>query len=269
MSTLGNNPPYEFTSIETFNSKTLDISFNRSPEADGSPWKFTCNFGNLPNLDSVTDIKLVTCVISNTVPNVSGDIGNLTFSLDFSIAGVFTYVFEPGFYSFATIASILQTAINAFIAPSTAVFDLDPAGYARIVITGAETVKNNVNNILGNTLGFITLGAFLPSLNAEVLPKLQGASCFRIHSNKLSTNYCLLNSVTGNNQSSSCIFSVPVNAPYGSNVIYSGQPLHRTIIGKRGISMKNFDIELRDENGRLLTDMDPRSVVEISLKIGY
>ncbi len=270
MSTFGNNIPAQYTTIETNNTKRMKISFSQSPEAGGSPWQFTVLFGNLPDFDKVQDVRLITCSITNTVPNVSFDQNNNVFSLDFSTAGVFSYTVPTGFYSFSSLATILQSQINAFIAPSTISISLDPAGYVTMVITGAETMKNNTNNTLGNTLGFITLGAFLPTLTAEVLPDLQGLTYFHIHSNTLGTNNCFANTPDGNIKSQPCLFSVPVSAAFGFQNVYQGSPLDRVVFGDHGSpSMRRFDIQLRDQNGRLLTDMDPRSVVDIVLKISY
>ncbi len=270
MSAVGNNIPAQYTSIETVNSRRLRISFSRSAEADSTPWRFNCNYGQVNELDHVQDIKLVTCSITNTVPNVSLDQGNNVFSLDFSIAGPLVVNVPTGYYSFNDLAALLQAAINAHIAPSTAVFDLDSAGYARIVITGAETTRNNVLSTLGNTLGYITLNAFTSTLLADVLPSLQGIVYFHIHSERLAHSNCYINDVDSQVHSAPCLFSVPVNAPFGTQNVYQGSPLDRIIYGNNGgFSMRNFDIELRDERGRLLTDMDPRTVIEIVVKISF
>ncbi len=270
MSTLGNNIPAQYTSIETVNSKRLRISFRQSPEADSTPWQFTVDYGQAAELDHVKDLKLITCSITNTVPNVSTDQNNNVFSLDFSIAGVFTTVVPTGFYSYADLVAYLTPLINAFIAPSTITMDLSPDGYVRFTITGPETMRTNVLGTLNNTLGFITLNAFAPTMTADVLPTLQGITYFHIHSNKLANNNCFLNTPNGIFKSTGCLFSVPVVSSFGEQNAYQGSPLDRIIFGENsGSSMRYFDIELRDQNNRLLTDMDPRSSVEFVFKFSY
>lgn len=270
MSSIGNNIPAQYTSIETVNSRRLRISFLRSPEAESTPWRFSCQYGQVEEFDHVQDIKLITCSITNTVPNVSSDQGNNVFALDFSMSGPLVVTLPSGFYSFNTLATLLQADINAHIAPSTAVFNLDPAGYASIVITGTETTKNSALSTLGNTLGYITLNAFTSTLIADVLPTLQGITYFHIHSERLAHSNCYVNDIDNQVHSAPCLFSVPVTADFGKQNVYQGSPLDRIIFGNNGgFSMRNFDIELRDETGRLLTDMDPRTVVEIIVKISF
>jgi hypothetical protein len=266
---IGNNIPAQYVSIETVNSRRLKISYANSPQADSTPWAFNVLLGNAPELQHVQDIKLVTCSITNTVPNVSTEQLNNVFSLEFSVAGLFSTVVPTGFYSYSDLVSYLKPLIDAFIAPSVITMDLGPGGYVRFTVTGPETMKNTVLGTLNNTLGFITLNAFAPTMTAELLPKLNGPVYFHINSEKLGFNNCFTNGTNGQVNSAPCLFSVPIFVGFGLQNAYQGDPLDRLIYGQQGISIQSFDIELRDEKGRLLTDMDPRSSVELIFKISY
>ncbi len=254
------------TDIDTTNTIKLKISASQSADST-TPWAFSVNFGNNANLDTTKAIELVSCSISHTVPNISSVQGNNIFEL-ITTSGLFTYVVPQGFYSANDLINILQPLLNAFITPSISLFSINPQGLFNITITsGMAEIRNSVNNSVGYLLGYETLNSFTTSLTGDILPQLNGIVYFHVRSNVINS-YCYSNSISDAN-TNSCLFSIPVTVPFGFQNVYENQNNQERIRFKGQISLKNFDLQLLDQNYRLLTDMDPRSYVEIIVKIIY
>lgn len=247
--------------------RTVKLRVSAKAAETDTPWSFESYYGNNSMLDTVKAIELISCSITHTVPNVSAIQGNNVFEL-ITTSGTFSYTMPDGFYSVSEINNVLQPLLNTYISPSISSFGLTSNGLFRIEITsGAAQIRNSANNSLGGLLGYETLNAFTTNLVADILPALSGISYFHIVSRKIGAN-CFTNSVTGTN-SGNCLFSIPVTVPFGyQNVFENNNSLERiTLQGQ--LSLKNFDIILLDENFRILTDMDPRSRVELIIQVIY
>ncbi len=254
------------TDIDSSSTIKLKISASQSSTPD-TPWIFTANFGNMAILDTSKAIELVSCSITHTVPNISAAQGNTLFEL-ITTSGLFDYTFPQGFYSANDIINILQPLLNAFITPSTSIFSINPQGLFNITInSGSAQIRNSANNEVGSVLGYETLNSFTTSLTADILPKLNGIVYFHIRSSVINS-YCISNSPVDTN-ANSCLFSIPVTVPFGFQNVYENQNNQERIRFRNQVSLKNFNLELLDENYRLLTDMDPRSNVEIIVKVIY
>lgn len=247
--------------------RTIKIRVSAGAAQTSTPWLFEAFYGNNALLDTARAIELVSCSITHTVPNISATQGNNIFEL-ITTLGTFTYVVPDGFYSVTQLSNLLQPLLNAFISPSISLFSLTSNGLFQINITsGSAQIRNSANNTVGSLLGYETLNSFTTDLVADLLPALNGISYFHIVSRKIGTN-CYTNSVDGTNLGS-CLFSVPVTVPFGfQNVFENDNKLERISLQGQ-LSLKNFDINLYDQNFRLLTDMDPRSQVELILQVIY
>ncbi|MCD6036122.1 MAG: hypothetical protein K0S67_6 [Nitrososphaeraceae archaeon] len=252
------------TDVDSENTIKLRVSAGAAQTS--TPWNFEAFYGNNAFLDTTKSMELVSCSITHTVPNVSADQNNNVFELT-TTAGTFTHTFSNGFYSATNIGNILKPLLDAVITPSTSTFGFSDDGYFQITITGGAEIKNTVNNTLGNLLGYDTLNDFTDTLTADLLPKLNGISYFHIVSRKIGVN-CYTNSVDGTNLGC-CLFSIPVTVPFGFQNVFENSNNQERIRFNIQTSLKNFDISLYDENFRLLTDMDPRSIVELILKVIY
>ncbi len=262
MSTL--NTQYN-TELDAPRTKKLRVSFDRTGSL--TPWSFDVNYGNNPDLDTARTIELISCSITHTVPNVSTSQNNNVFALN-TTSGLFQVTVPTGFYSYSQLSAYLTPLLNAFIAPSTATFTISSDGYAQITVTaGPAQISNSALSTLGNLMGFATLNALATQMTGDFLPKLQGISYFHIVSNAINS-YCITNSITGSNINT-CVFSVPVTVPFGFQNVFENSNNQERISFKSPFCLKTFDIKLFDENGRLLDDMDQRSVVELVLKIIY
>ncbi len=254
------------TELDAPRTKKVRVSFDKTGSL--TPWSFNVNYGNNPDLDTSKTIELVSCSITHTVPNVSPSQSNNVFALNTSL-GLFQITVPTGFYSYSQLGAYITPLLDAFIAPSTSAFTISGAGYAVITVTaGPATISNSALSTLGNALlGFITLNALATHITGDVLPKMQGITYFHIVSNAINS-YCITNSITGSNINT-CVFSVPVTVPFGFQNVYDNSNNQERISFRSPFSLKNFDIKLFDETGRLLDDMDQRSVVELILKIIY
>lgn len=254
------------TSVDSENTIKLRVSAYNAQTS--TPWDFTAYFGNNAVLDQAKSIELITCSISHTVPNISADQGNNVFEL-ITTSGTFTYVVPQGFYSASQLSTILQPLLNAFISPSVSSFTIQSDGLFNITITsGPAQIRNSANNSVGSLLGYETLNAFTTSLTADVLPTLQGITYFHIVSKQTGSNCYTNNSLTSTNYNT-CLFSVPVLVPFGFMNVFQNNNDQERVRFRGQLSLKNLDITLQDEKGRVLTDMDPRSTVELILKVIY
>lgn len=253
------------TEVDTPNTKKVRVSFDTAQ--NGSPWQFLANYGNNTDLDNAKAVELISCSITHTVPNISVSQGNNIFELQTTL-GLFNLVVDDGFYSITSLINVLLPPLNAFITPSVAAMSLYPDGRFHIEITaGPAQIRNTPNNSIGSLLGYTTLNAFTANLIADVLPMLQGITYFHVVSNAINS-YCIVNN-PNNSVINCCVFSVPVVVPYGYQNVFENSNNQERITFRGPFSLKSFDIQLRDDRGRLLDDMDPRSKVEFILKVIY
>lgn len=236
----------------------------------GEPYDFDVNFGNLSELANVGEIHLMQASIPNIMNNVSVAIGNNAFTYTGTISGPQTVLFTDGFYSTNQIIARLQSEINLAIAPSTiAIAQNAITGKITFTITGAETIQYD-NTGLNFTIGITETIPAVGAVSAQALPTLNGSTVFYVHSQDISTNKTLLNSLDGDINDVNGAFTIPVNVPYGVYQSYIGnERLDRVVYGRDGRHLKNFKITLRTNQGRLCTELTDNFEMVLVFKVIY
>jgi hypothetical protein len=252
--------------------KYLRISSKERPIGD-EPYNFECAFGPDIRLDHMVDLHLHSVSIPNIGNNISLDIGNSSLFIDFTIAGIQTFVIPNGYYSTASLMNSLTTQINAIIAPSIITIAQDPVTnlISFTITAGPETFQ-----ILG-ILGGSTLAPYIGIYNNSApaittytttsIPNLYGSTYYYIHSSDIGSNLTYVLSNNGQVNDVNGMFSIPVNTPYGAMQTYLADNENDQIVfGQSAQSLRRFRITIRTNGGRLLTELPTNSEVVIILK---
>lgn len=252
---------------DTKNYRYYRVSSNE--RISGTPYNFVVNFGNLSELDRVTEVHLISASIPNVSNNISVDIVNNTFLANGSVTGVISVVVPDGFYNTSGLITYLQTEINNIITPNTVTITQNTStNRIEYVVTG-ETIQFlsvDSGSTISDQIGILTDSAFLASYTSDSLPSLNGNTMIYVHSSQLATAVTLLSSASGGVTSVNGAFGIPVNVPYGVYQYYQGTELDRHVYGKHGKSIKNFTITLRGNGGRLLTEITDNFEVVLVIK---
>lgn len=221
---------------------------------NGEPYNFLVNFGNDTRLDRITEIHLMNASVANIANNISAAVGNNTFTYTGTVSGLQTVVFPDGYYTTTQVIAILQTEMNIAIAPSTIAVTQN-AGKVIFTVTGAETIEYT-NTGLNFTIGITDAIPATGVATAQGIPALNGGTVVYIHGVQLANNNTYLSSNTGNITDVNGAFTIPINVPYGVYQTYKGEPeLDRQVYGRNGKSLKQMQVILRGNGGRLLTEM--------------
>ena len=270
----GNDPiGFKTTSLdETTRYKFLRIS--NQERSSGSPNAFTVNLGNDPLLDRCVMLQIVSASIPNSGYNISGAIGNNTFTITWPAQTPVSVVLIDGFYTAAGIITLLNTAV---VPPATYTFVMaqDPNS-RRLYITSNNPFTVQGSPSYPNTSSLMSyLGWTQPSvLNAvsfaDTVPSLQGDTVFYIHSPTLSLNMTYLDTreTEGLLFDVNSLLMIPITVPYGVYQSYQGTTQDKLIFGRKGRSVRNFDIILRTNHGRLLALSENQEAV-ITFKMFY
>ena len=247
------------------------IRINNQERSSGTPTNFQVNLGNDALLDRCEQIQLISCIIPNVGFNVSENIGNNVFRIQFAGSPVTFLTLPDGFYTTADILNLLNTSITA---PSgTIVFTQDPitgsiiatSSAIAITIIGSASFPNTTG--LNSYLGFTSERGPSLVITSESSPSLNGDTIFFIHSAELGMNVTYLDTKTtgGRLNDVNGMFTIPVTVPYNQIQSYIGQPEDRIVFGRRTRSVRNFNITLRTNNGRELV-LNENDQVVIVLK---
>lgn len=239
----------------------MELRIASNERTNGDPWNFLASFGNDVRLDHITAIELQAFTMPNIANNISLAIGNSQFAMFFTGAGFFSTTVPDGFYSTAQIISILETQINAFIAPSTINITQSPiTGKLNFNITGIETFATLTADsfpasLMSPTLGILTQVGPTNDADADALPNLRGATVFFVHSLELGQNRTYLIAQGGDVDDVNGIFTIPINVDYGVMQTYRPVDPDRIVYGRLGVSARNFQVTIRVDGGRLYTEL--------------
>lgn len=258
------------------NNRFKYIRITNMERSSGTPNNFQVCLGNDPLLDRCIEIQAVTVSFPNIGYNVSAGKNNNTFTITF-LGGptIVNVTFPDGFY---TTGDIL-TQLNAIVPPAgTFTATQDPAN-GRITLTSTTTLfTTNGSSIFPNTSSLNSyMGFTIPSdpagslsVTAQSRPSLNGDTMFYVHSSDLAINATYLdNTLTGGGTADvNGFISCPINVPYNTYQTYAPIDRDRITFGRYPRTVKNLNITLRNDFGRLATFGD-NDVVTIVLKMFY
>ena len=254
---------------DTKNYKFYRISSKE--RVSGTPYDFKINIGNDTTLDRITEIHLISVSVPNVFPNISSNIGNNNFVATATIAGAINFTVPTGFYTTAKLMAELQTQINAVIGPSTiAITQNSITDKIEYVITGAETIdflSSASGNPMAPYIGILSDSGATGSYVSDATPALNGETMVYIHSSTLARNSTYLSSNTGTLIDVNGAFTIPINVAYGAYQTYQATELDRQVYGRFGTSIRNFNIVLRGNGGRLLTEITDNYETVITIKV--
>lgn len=165
----------------------------------------------------------------------------------------------------------LETDINTAIAPSTiAITQSVTTSKITFTITGAETIdflSEASGNVMAPALGILADSGVVATFTAQATPALAGDTMFYIHSTDIANNTTYLSSSTGGIIDVNGAFSIPINVAYKANQTYQATELDRQVYGRFGKSIKNINITLRANGGRLVTEMTDNHEIVLVVKV--
>lgn len=184
-------------------------------------------------------LQVVSVSIPNSGYNVSGAIGNNTFTITWPAQPPVSVVLIDGFYTAAGIITLLNTAV---VPPATYTFTMaqDPNS-RRLYISSNNPFTVQGSPSYPNTSSLMSyLGWTQPSvLNAvsfaDTVPSLQGDTVFYIHSPTLSLNMTYLDTreTEGLLFDVNSLLMIPITVPYGVYQSYQGTTQDKLIFGRK------------------------------------
>jgi hypothetical protein len=191
----------------------------------------------------------MSCIIPNVGFNVSENIGNNVFRIQFAGSPVTFLTLPDGYYTTADILTFLNTNITA---PSgTIVFSQDPITGCIIATSSAVAITIIGSASFPNTTGLNSYLGFTSERGPSLVITELGMNITYLDTK---TSGGLINDVNG-------MFTIPVTVPYNQIQSYIGQPEDRVVFGRRTRSIRNFNITLRTNNGRELVLAENDQVV--------
>ena len=258
------------------NNRFKYLRITNVERTSGTPNNFLVTLGNDPILDRCVEIQVVSATIPNVGYNVSASKNNNTFTVTFlPPSGGSSFTLPDGFYTTGDILTQLN-AIVPFAGTFTAVQDpfngkiTLSSSVVPFVINGSSVFPNtaSLNSYMGFTQPSNPAGSL--SVTAQGRPTLSGDTMFYVHSSDLAINatYIDVTDSRGGTNDVNGFLSIPINVPYNTYQTYQPIERDRVTFGRYPKSVKNIQITLRSDFGRLLTLTD-NDVVTIVFKMFY
>ena len=251
------------------------IRVSNQERSTGTPSAFSVNLGNDPVLDRCVMLEPVSVSIPNLSYIISAAKGNNRFHILFLPATDASFTVPDGNYSTANLIAL----INLIVPPSGTLVASQNAATGLITITattspfvllGSSTFPNTsgMNSYLGFTSPSPPGGTLV--WTADSIPSLQGDTVFYLHSPTLSLNMTYLDTFASQGQlfDVNSFLMIPISVPHGTYQTYEGQEHDKIVFGRKGRSIRNFDIVLRANHGRLL-DLTENQEFVITFKMFY
>jgi len=251
------------------------IRISNQERSQGTPSAFSVNLGNDPILDRCVMLEVASVSIPNTGYNISAAKGNNEFSMTFLPNTVATFTVPDGFYTTAQLVAsinLITPPVGTFAATQNAQTGRIElvASASPFVVPGSPSFPNTTS--LNSYLGFTADSPGGGSLFwlAQSIPSLQGDTVFYLHSPTLALNITYLDTYATQGQlfDVNSFLMIPIDVPYGEYQSYVGADHDKIVFGRKGRSVRNFDIVLRTNHGRLLELSENQECV-ITLKMFY
>lgn len=233
-------------------SSLIQISADDRLTSSETPSDFTVDLGQASFCNRAIRCVLKTCIFPNIFYNIRTDVNDkFTFRENGQPAVELTV--PQGFYNSSSLASSLQTLINASLTVGSVAITTDPltllmtftfTGITAIIYGEPETtMASNVGIVNGSS------GAYVASYVGEQIPQLQGLTEIFIQSLTLApSNLVEQKSIVRN-----VFIPVPITAPFGAiNVFECKDDELCSINYQSPRDLRYIDIKMTDRRGNLL-----------------
>ena len=180
-----------------------------------------------------------------------------------------TVTIPDGYYTLNQVATLIVSQINAVKGASYIAYSI-VNNYLVLTVTGADIITIvNVSN-LSITLGFTTTQGPSTVLTANALCNLTGMTVCYVHSTIISNNLTYLNTNNGNINDVNGAFTIPINAPWGSNQIHHFDESQKIVLNtSSGVPCKQLNFTIRKNGGVIYSELTSNQEFILVLKLFY
>ena len=222
--------------VMTFNSEDRSGGSNESPE-----FKFATS------MTIGGSYSILSCSIPNTVYNIRSGVND---QLDFNdnVPATFNAIITPGVYDAVTLASTLQSAMNALFAGFTVTYNLTTM---KMEWANAATFQIQDTSNMAEVLGITTTAALATTQSSDTVVNLGSFLGVYIYSKTFAKARNSYSYIDSGNIKPDIIHKVNTRSN-GGGVINFEQKTHRTTFQMGDKRINNVDFSLRDRNGDVI-----------------